>query len=86
MRRYNVYLLLTLLSLFGLAASCARHEPRFRIGVSQCSDDEWRHQMSLERTKERRPDLYEAYVAAHAEEFAPKKPKRRRKAVEVQPK
>ena len=35
--------------------------------------------MSLERTKERRPDLYEAYVAAHAEEFAPKKPKRRRK-------
>ena len=27
---------ITLLSLFGLAASCARHEPRFRIGVSQC--------------------------------------------------
>ena len=52
MRRYNVYLLLTLLSLFGLAASCARHEPRVRIGVSQCSDDEWRHQMNNEMLRE----------------------------------
>lgn len=52
MRRYNVYLLLTLLSFFGLAASCARHEPRFRIGVSQCSDDEWRHQMNNEMLRE----------------------------------
>ena len=52
MRRYNVYLLLTLLSLFGLAASCARHELRFRIGVSQCSDDEWRHQMNNEMLRE----------------------------------
>ena len=52
MRRYNVYLLLTLLSFFGLAASCARHEPRFRIGVSQCSDDEWRHQMNNELLRE----------------------------------
>lgn len=52
MRRYNVYLLLTLLFLFGLAASCARHEPRFRIGVSQCSDDEWRHQMNNEMLRE----------------------------------
>ena len=52
MRRYNVYLLLTLLSLFGLAASCTRHEPRFRIGVSQCSDDEWRHQMNNEMLRE----------------------------------
>lgn len=52
MRRYNVYLLLTLLSLFGLAALCARHEPRFRIGVSQCSDDEWRHQMNNEMLRE----------------------------------
>lgn len=49
---YNVYLLLTLLSLFGLATSCARHEPRFRIGVSQCSDDEWRHQMNNEMLRE----------------------------------
>lgn len=52
MRRYNVYLLLTLLSLFGLAASCGRYEPRFRIGVSQCSDDEWRHQMNNEMLRE----------------------------------
>jgi tRNA (guanine37-N1)-methyltransferase len=37
--------------------------------------DEWRLMMSLERTKERRPELYEAWMAAHQ----PKPPKRRRK-------
>lgn len=37
--------------------------------------DEWRLMMSLERTKERRPELYEAWMAAHP----PKPPKRRRK-------
>lgn len=41
--------------------------------------DVWRHEMSLGRTRERRPDLYEAYVAAHPEEFLPKKEKRRRR-------
>ncbi|HAT01829.1 MAG TPA: tRNA (guanosine(37)-N1)-methyltransferase TrmD [Oribacterium sp.] len=41
--------------------------------------DEWRHAQSLLRTKERRPDLYAAYVAANPEEFAP--PKKRRKRV-----
>ena len=40
---------------------------------------EWRHQQSLELTKERRPDLFSDYVAANPEEFAPKKPPRRRK-------
>lgn len=39
--------------------------------------DEWRLQKSLERTKERRPELYEAYVEAHPE---PPKKKRRRHA------
>ncbi|MCR4636991.1 MAG: tRNA (guanosine(37)-N1)-methyltransferase TrmD [Butyrivibrio sp.] len=37
--------------------------------------DEWRLMMSLERTKERRPELYEAWMTAHP----PKPPKRRRK-------
>ncbi|WP_080659047.1 tRNA (guanosine(37)-N1)-methyltransferase TrmD [Butyrivibrio fibrisolvens] len=37
--------------------------------------DEWRLMMALERTKERRPELYEAWMAAHP----PKPPKRRRK-------
>ena len=27
--------------------------------------EKWRHEKSLERTKERRPDLYEKYVATH---------------------
>ena len=41
--------------------------------------NEWRHQQSLELTKKRRPDLFSDYVAANPEEFAPKKPPRRRK-------
>ncbi len=52
MRRYNVRLSLALLFLFALATSCTRHESRFRIGVSQCSDDEWRHQMNNEMLRE----------------------------------
>lgn len=38
--------------------------------------EKWRHEQSLIRTKERRPDLYEKYVADNPEEFAPKKKKR----------
>lgn len=59
-----------------------RRVPAILLSGDHKKVDEWRHQMSLERTKERRPDLYEAYVASHAEEFAPKKPKRRRKRAE----
>lgn len=40
--------------------------------------DEWRHAQSLQRTKERRPELYEKYRETHPEEFLPKKPRRRR--------
>ncbi len=45
--------------------------------------DKWKHEQSLARTKERRPDLYEAYVAAHPEEFAekPRRQKHRRQGV-----
>jgi len=38
--------------------------------------DEWRLQKSLERTKERRPELYEKWIADHPK---PEKKKRRRK-------
>lgn len=43
--------------------------------------EEWRLEQSLLRTKERRPDLYEAYVQTH-ELPKPKKPKKRRKPAE----
>ncbi len=46
----------------------------------------WRHEQALARTAERRPDLYAAYRAAHAGEFAPPKPKRKRKGSVAQEK
>lgn len=52
MRRYTIQLLLVSLSWFGLTTSCTHREARFRIGVSQCSDDEWRHQMNNEMLRE----------------------------------
>lgn len=50
MKFYNSCLLLFLLC--GVVVSCTHHEPRFRIGVSQCSQDEWRHQMNSEILRE----------------------------------
>lgn len=38
------------LSLF--FAACQRNESRFRIGVSQCSEDEWRHRLNQEILRE----------------------------------
>lgn len=52
MRLYNLRILFFLSSLCGILLSCSQHEPRFRIGVSQCSDDEWRHQMNNEILRE----------------------------------
>lgn len=52
MRRYTIQLLLVSLSWFWLTTSCTHREARFRIGVSQCSDDEWRHQMNNEMLRE----------------------------------
>ena len=40
--------------------------------------NEWRHQKSLEITKERRPDMYEKYYNEHLEEFIPKKKRKKR--------
>lgn len=41
--------------------------------------EKWRHEQSLIRTKERRPDLYEQYVLNNPEEFMPKKKRRKKK-------
>ena len=38
--------------------------------------EEWKLEKSIERTKTNRPDLYEAWAAAHPEYFAPKKKKK----------
>lgn len=42
------YLLLSILCLAGILMSCTQKHTRYRIGVSQCSDDEWRHKMNNE--------------------------------------
>lgn len=52
MKLYNLRIFFYLALLLGTLASCSRHEPRFRIGISQCSDDEWRHQMNNEMLRE----------------------------------
>ena len=46
----------------------------------------WRQEQSLERTKARRPDLYESYVQAHpAPPPKKKRPPRRKKAAAQEP-
>lgn len=52
MRQYYLQILSFLIILWGTVVSCTHHEPRFRIGVSQCSQDEWRHQMNSEILRE----------------------------------
>lgn len=52
MRQHNLRILFFLLVLWGAAAACSRREARFRIGVSQCSEDEWRCQMNSEILRE----------------------------------
>lgn len=46
------YLLLSILCLAGILMSCTQKHTRYRIGVSQCSDDEWRHKMNNEIVRE----------------------------------
>lgn len=46
------YLLLSILCLAGILMSCTQKHTRYRIGVSQCSDDEWRHKMNNEIVSE----------------------------------
>lgn len=49
MNKNNAFLFITMLSLFFF--SCKR-EPQYRIGVSQCSDDDWRKLMNEEIERE----------------------------------
>lgn len=46
------YLLLLMICLAAVMMSCNRKQTRYRIGVSQCSDDEWRHKMNNEIVRE----------------------------------
>lgn len=41
-----------LLTLFILLTACTKEKSHYIIGVSQCSDDEWRHKMNNEITRE----------------------------------
>ncbi len=46
------YLLFLILCLAGTLISCSQKHTRYYIGVSQCSDDEWRHKMNNEIVRE----------------------------------
>lgn len=48
----NRILFLLGLMLSGLLVSCSPDAPRYTIGVSQCSDDTWRHKMNDEIQRE----------------------------------
>ena len=52
LRNMKNYLLLSILCLAGILMSCTQKHTRYRIGVSQCSDDEWRHKMNNEIVRE----------------------------------
>ena len=41
--------------------------------------EDWRYEQSMQRTKERRPDLYEQYVEAHREELEKRRKKQEEK-------
>ena len=51
--------------------------PEVLLSGHHANIDAWRLERSLELTKERRPDLYEAYIKAH-----PPKPTRKKRSVE----
>lgn len=46
------HLLFLILCLVGFLTSCSQKHTRYYIGVSQCSDDEWRHKMNHEIVRE----------------------------------
>ena len=47
----HIITIFSIIQLF-IIASCANHERNFIIGVSQCSDDEWRSRMNKEIMRE----------------------------------
>ncbi len=49
---YRAIRLITIIALWLPFVSCGDSEPRYRIGVSQCSDDDWRSKMNDEIRRE----------------------------------
>ncbi|WP_294633795.1 substrate-binding domain-containing protein [uncultured Bacteroides sp.] len=54
MKQAHSWILFFLCLLCAGLASCIRNTPRYHIGISQCSDDEWRRQMNSEIIREAR--------------------------------
>ncbi len=50
-----------------------REVPPVLLSGHHANVEKWRHEQSLIRTKERRPDLYEAYMKAHEDDERAKK-------------
>lgn len=53
--------------------------PEILLSGDHAKVDAWRHEKALERTMDRRFDLYKKYVQSHPEEFVPKKSRRKKK-------
>ncbi|MBE5861009.1 MAG: tRNA (guanosine(37)-N1)-methyltransferase TrmD [Butyrivibrio sp.] len=56
--------------------------PPVLLSGNHANVDVWRFQKSLERTKERRPELYDKYVEEHPEQFTGKALKKRSKVLD----
>ena len=56
--------------------------PPVLLSGNHANVDVWRFQKSLERTKERRPELYDKYVEEHPEQFTAKAIKKRNKVLD----
>ena len=52
--------------------------PEVLMSGHHANVEKWRHEQSLIRTKERRPELYDLYVANNPDEFAPKERRRKK--------
>ncbi len=56
--------------------------PAVLLSGNHANVDVWRFEKSLERTKERRPELYDKYIEEHPDEFTSKSIKKRRKILD----
>ncbi len=56
--------------------------PSVLLSGNHANVDVWRFEKSLERTKERRPELYDKYIEDHPDEFTAKSIKKRRKILD----
>ncbi|MEG0912846.1 MAG: tRNA (guanosine(37)-N1)-methyltransferase TrmD [Oscillospiraceae bacterium] len=53
-----------------------RRVPEILRSGHHANIEKWKHEQSLLRTKERRPEMYDRYVSEHPEEFVEKKKRR----------